>query len=125
SALHEQMEQQSVTIAKGGIYASLNARTAILAAMNPVLGKYNAFQNLTDNIGDVPIPLLTRFDLIFVIKDQPSLGEDEKMATHILTVHTKKTYTRPPPVEFGLLKKYISYAKKSTPALTKEATDIL
>jgi replicative DNA helicase Mcm len=125
SALHEQMEQQSVTIAKGGIYASLNARTAILAAMNPVLGKYNPFQNLTDNIGDVPIPLLTRFDLIFVIKDQPSLGEDEKLATHILTVHTKKTYTRPPPVEFGLLKKYISYAKKGTPGLTKEATDRL
>ena len=125
SALHEQMEQQSVTIAKGGIYASLNARTAILAAMNPVLGKYNPFQNLTDNIGDVPIPLLTRFDLIFVIKDQPSLGEDEKLAAHILTVHSKKTYARPPPVEFGLLKKYISYAKKGTPSLTKEATDRL
>jgi len=125
SALHEQMEQQSVTIAKGGIYASLNARTAILAAMNPVLGKYNPFQNLTDNIGDVPIPLLTRFDLIFVIKDQPSLGEDEKLATHILTVHSRKTYTKPPPVEFGLLKKYISYAKKGTPSLTKEATDRL
>ncbi|MDV3293340.1 MAG: minichromosome maintenance protein MCM [Nitrososphaerales archaeon] len=125
SALHEQMEQQTITIAKGGIYATLNARTAILAAMNPVLGKYNPFQNLTDNIGDVPIPLLTRFDLIFVIKDQPSLGEDEKLATHILSVHMRKTYPRPPPVEFGLLKKYISYAKKGTPTLTKEATDRL
>jgi replicative DNA helicase Mcm len=125
SALHEQMEQQTVTIAKGGIYASLNARTAILAAMNPVLGKYNAFQNLTENIGDVPIPLLTRFDLIFVIRDQPSLGEDEKLATHILTVHTRKTYTKPPPVEFGLLKKYLAYAKKGAPTLTKEATDRL
>ncbi|MDV3243790.1 MAG: minichromosome maintenance protein MCM [Nitrososphaerales archaeon] len=125
SALHEQMEQQTVTVAKGGIYASLNARTAILAAMNPVLGKYNPFQNLTDNIGDLPIPLLTRFDLIFVIKDQPSMGEDEKLATHILSVHTKKTYTKAPPVEFDLLKKYISYAKKGTPTLTKEATDRL
>ena len=125
SALHEQMEQQTVTVAKGGIYASLNARTAILAAMNPVLGKYNPFQNLTDNIGDVPIPLLTRFDLIFVIKDQPSLGEDEKLATHILSVHTRKAYARPPPVEFGLLKKYISYSKKSTPTLTREAVERL
>jgi replicative DNA helicase Mcm len=123
SALHEQMEQQVVTIAKGGIYASLNARTAILGAMNPVLGKYNPFQNLTDNIGDIPVPLLTRFDLIFVIKDQPSLGEDEKLAAHILTVHSRKTYTKPPPVEFGLLKKYIAYAKKGTPSLTKEAND--
>jgi replicative DNA helicase Mcm len=125
SALHEQMEQQRVTIAKGGIYASLNARTSILAAMNPVLGKYNPFQNLTDNIGDVPVPLLTRFDLIFVIKDQPSLGEDEKLASHILSVHSRKTYARPPPVEFALLKKYIAYAKKGTPDLTKEAVDRL
>jgi replicative DNA helicase Mcm len=125
SALHEQMEQQRVTIAKGGIYASLNARTAILAAMNPVLGKYNPFQNLTDNIGDVPIPLLTRFDLIFVIKDQPSLGEDEKLASHILSIHSRKGFARPPPVEFGLMKKYISYAKKGTPTLTKEAMERL
>jgi len=125
SALHEQMEQNVVTIAKGGIYASLNARTAILAAMNPVLGRYNPFQNLTDNIGNVPIPLLTRFDLIFVIKDQPSLGEDEKLASHILAVHTRKSYPRPPPVEFGLLKKYIAFSKKGTPTLTKEAVDRL
>ncbi|MBI3841116.1 MAG: ATP-binding protein, partial [Thaumarchaeota archaeon] len=71
TALHEAMEQGTVTIAKGGIYATLNARTAILAACNPVLGRYNPFQNLIENIGTLPIPLLTRFDLIFVIKDQP------------------------------------------------------
>jgi DNA replicative helicase MCM subunit Mcm2 (Cdc46/Mcm family)/intein/homing endonuclease len=58
SALHEQMEQQTVTIAKGGIYATLNARTAILAATNPILGKYNPYQNLIDNI-TLPIPLLS------------------------------------------------------------------
>ncbi len=120
TALHEQMEQQTVTIAKGGIYASLNARTAILAACNPILGKYNAFQNLTDNI-ELPIPLLTRFDLIFVIKDQPQPAEDEKLATHILSVHARKAYATTPPVEFGLLKKYISYAKKISPNLNKDA----
>jgi len=122
TALHEQMEQQSVTIAKGGIYAALNARTAILAACNPVLGKYNPFQNLTDNIPDLPIPLLTRFDLIFVIKDQPAPAEDEKLAAHILSVHQRKAYAAPPPVEFSLLKKHIAYAKKITPTLNKEAT---
>ncbi len=125
TALHEQMEQQSVTIAKGGIYAALNARTAILAACNPVLGRYNPFQNLTDNISTLPIPLLTRFDLIFVIRDQPAPAEDERLASHILSVHQRKSYTAPPPVEFSLLKKYISYAKKISPTLTKEAVQRL
>ena len=125
TALHEQMEQQTVTIAKAGIYASLNARTAILAACNPVLGKYNPFQNLTENIETLPIPLLTRFDLIFVIKDQPAPAEDERLASHILAVHTRKAYATAPPVEFSLLKKYISYVKKTSPSLTKEATDRL
>jgi replicative DNA helicase Mcm len=124
SALHEQMEQQQVTVAKGGIYATLNARTAILAATNPLLGKYNPFQNLTDNI-NLPIPLLTRFDLIFVIKDQPAPAEDEKLASHILSVHARKTYASPPPVEFGLLKKYLAYAKKKNPTLTSGASERL
>jgi replicative DNA helicase Mcm len=125
TALHEMMEQQTVTIAKGGIYATLNARTAILAACNPVLGRYNPFQNLTENIGTLPIPLLTRFDVIFVFRDQPSPAEDERLATHILSVHTRRTYTTPPPIEFNLLKKYISYAKRVSPTLTKAAVDRL
>jgi replicative DNA helicase Mcm len=121
TALHEMMEQQTVTIAKGGIYATLNARTAILAACNPILGRYNSFQNLIENIENLPIPLLTRFDLIFVIRDQPSPAEDERLASHILSVHANRSYTTPPPIEFSLLKKYISYAKKVSPVLTKEA----
>jgi replicative DNA helicase Mcm len=125
TALHEQMEQQTVTIAKGGIYASLNARTAILAACNPVLGRYNPFQNLMDNISGLPIALLTRFDLIFVIKDQPAPAEDERLASHILSVHTRKAYATSPPVEFSLLKKYLAYVKKGSPNLTKDATDRL
>ena len=125
TALHEQMEQNTITIAKGGIYATLNARTAILAACNPVLGKYNPFQNLTENIETLPIPLLTRFDLIFVIKDQPAPAEDERLASHILAVHAKKTYATAPPVEFSLLKKYISFVKKISPSMSKEATERL
>jgi replicative DNA helicase Mcm len=125
TALHEMMEQQTVTIAKGGIYATLNARTAILAACNPVLGRYNPFQNLTENIGTLPVPLLTRFDIIFVFRDQPSPAEDEKLASHILAVHSRRSYTTPPPIEFSLLKKYLTYAKRVSPSLTKEAVDRL
>ena len=123
TALHEMMEQQTVTIAKGGIYATLNARTAILAACNPVLGRYNPFQNLTENIGTLPIPLLTRFDIIFVFRDQPSPAEDEKLASHILAVHTRRSYTTPPPIEFSLLKKYLTYVKRVSPTLSKAAAD--
>ncbi len=114
----------TVTIAKGGIYATLNARTSILAALNPILGKYNSYQNLTDNI-NLPIPLLTRFDLIFVIKDTPTASQDERLATHILEVHRKRGYTSPPPIQFDLLKKYFAYAKKTAPSLTKEAVERL
>src|SRR5437899_1899800 len=124
SALHEQMEQQTCTIAKGGIYATLNARTAILAAINPVLGKYDAYQNLTDNI-NLPIPLLTRFDLIFVIRDTPTPAQDELLASHILEVHRKRGFTTAPPVQFDLLKKYITFVKKMTPTLTREAEERL
>jgi len=120
SALHEQMEQQTITIAKGGIYATLNARTAILAATNPILGKYNPYQNLIDNI-TLPIPLLTRFDLIFVLRDTPVPGQDEKLATHILDVHRKRAYVEAPPIHFELLKKYIAYAKNFSPVLSMEA----
>ena len=119
------IEQQTVTIAKGGNYATLNARTAILAACNPVLGRYNPFQNLTENIGTLPIPLLTRFDIIFVFRDQPSPAEDERLATHILAVHARRSYTTPPPIEFSLLKKYLTYSKRVSPTLTKPAIDRL
>jgi replicative DNA helicase Mcm len=123
TALHEMMEQHTVTIAKGGIYATLNARTAILAACNPVLGRYNPFQNLTENIGTLPIPLLTRFDIIFVFRDQPTPAEDERLASHILAVHAKKSYATAPPIEFTLLKKYLTYCKRISPDLTKPAVD--
>ena len=118
TALHEAMEQQTVTVSKAGIYATLNARTAILAASNPVLGRYNPYQNLIENIGTLPLPLLSRFDLIFVFRDQPTPDEDERLASHILSVHAKKSYAAPPPVEFSLLKKYLTYAKRLSPELT-------
>ena len=125
TALHEAMEQNTVTVAKGGIYATLNARTSILAASNPVLGRYNPFQNLIENIGTLPLPLLSRFDLIFVFRDQPTPDEDERLASHILAVHAKKTYATPPPIEFNLLKKYMTYAKRITPTLTAKANERL
>ena len=125
TSLHEAMEQNTVTVAKGGIYATLNARTSILAASNPALGRYNPYQNLIENIGTLPLPLLSRFDLIFVFRDLPTPSEDEQLADHILSVHAKKTYATLPPIEFRLLKKYLTYAKRITPSLTPKAMERL
>ncbi|HEY4679836.1 MAG TPA: minichromosome maintenance protein MCM [Nitrosarchaeum sp.] len=122
SALHEVMEQQSASIAKGGIVATLNARTSILAAANPMYGKYDPFKNITENV-NLPIPLLTRFDLIFVVRDIPGREKDEKIARHIIELHTPQGTDKRSVIDVDTLTKYLSYAKRSSPDLTKEAEE--
>ena len=122
SALHEVMEQQSASIAKGGIVATLNARTSILAAANPMYGKYDPFKNITENV-NLPIPLLTRFDLIFVVRDVPSKEKDTRIAKHILNLHRSSPADTKSLIDVDILTKYLSYAKKIEPVLTKEAED--
>ncbi|HXV38481.1 MAG TPA: minichromosome maintenance protein MCM [Nitrosopumilaceae archaeon] len=122
SALHEVMEQQSASIAKGGIVATLNARTSILAAANPMYGKYDPFKNITENV-NLPIPLLTRFDLIFVVRDVPSKEKDTRIAKHILNLHRSSPTDTKSLIDVDILTKYLSYAKKMEPVLTKEAED--
>lgn len=119
-AIHEAMEQHTVSVAKGGIVATLNARTAILAAANPALGRYDPYKTVTENI-NLPVTILSRFDLIFVLKDVPEKDLDEKMSTHILQLHKMGTAPVETPIPPDLLRKYISYAKNIKPALTDEA----
>ena len=120
SALHEVMEQQSASIAKGGIVATLNARTSILAAANPMFGKYDPFKNLTENV-NLPIPLLTRFDLIFVVRDIPQEERDRLIAQHIISQHGESGTDTTSLIDIDILTKYLSYAKRLDPALTKGA----
>jgi replicative DNA helicase Mcm len=122
SALHEVMEQQSASIAKGGIVATLNARTSILAAANPMYGKYDPFKNITENV-NLPIPLLTRFDLIFVVRDIPSKEKDSKIARHIINLHTPAGNDTRSLIDVDTLTKYLSYAKRMNPVLTKDAEE--
>ena len=120
SALHEVMEQQSASIAKGGIVATLNARTSILAAANPIYGKYDPFKNIHENV-NLPIPLLTRFDLIFVVRDIPTPQQDRDIAQHILSQHGTYGTDTTSLVDIDILTKYLAYAKRIDPVLTKEA----
>jgi len=119
-AIHEAMEQHTVSVAKGGIVATLNARTAILAAANPTLGRYDPYRNAAENIA-LPVTILSRFDLIFVLKDLPEKEADTKMSEHILELHRGGAVQTESQIAPDLLRKYISYAKNVTPVLTKDA----
>jgi replicative DNA helicase Mcm len=121
-AIHEALEQHTVSVAKGGIVATLNARAAVLAAANPSLGRYDPYRNITDNIS-LPVTLLTRFDLLFIMKDIPEPDSDSRMSEHILTLHRLKTTPEEPPLLPDLLRKYIAYAKRIEPALSEEAVN--
>lgn len=120
--IHETLESHTVSIAKGGIVATLNARTAVLAAANPTLGRYNAFQSVIENIS-LPVTLLSRFDLIFLMRDVPEQEYDAKLAEHILGLHRGGVASAPVPPQ--ILRKYIAYSKQIEPALTQEAADRL
>jgi replicative DNA helicase Mcm len=123
-AIHEVMEQHTVSVAKGGIVATLNARTSILAAANPSLGRYDPYRTVAENIS-LPVTILSRFDLIFILRDVPEKTQDEQMTEHILNLHRTGVTPVEPPIEPELFRKYISYAKNIKPVLTQEALERL
>ncbi|MFB0543327.1 MAG: AAA family ATPase, partial [Candidatus Bathyarchaeia archaeon] len=120
NAIHPAMEQQVVPIAKGGIVATLNARTSILAAANPALGRYNPYQTIAQNI-NLPVTILSRFDLIFILRDEPNTESDTRMSEHILALHRGGRAPVEPPLNPELLRKYISYTKQLRPVISEEA----
>ncbi len=119
-AIHEAMEQHTVSVAKGGIVATLNARTAVLAAANPSLGRYEPNRTVAENIS-LPVTILSRFDLIFVLRDVPNKEADSKMSRHILEMHRRGISPVEAQVNAELLRKYVSYAKTVKPELSEEA----
>jgi DNA replication licensing factor MCM6 len=88
-AIHVAMEQQTISIAKAGIHATLNARTSILAAANPIFGRYDRSKSLRFNV-DISPPIMSRFDLFFVIFDEKRDDEDLNIANHIVSMHRLK-----------------------------------
>merc|ERR1712151_789101 len=87
TAIHEVMEQQTVSIAKAGITTTLNCRTTVLAAANPVYGRYNPYKSPVENT-DLPAALLSRFDLLFLLLDTVNNEKDKELALHVCKVHS-------------------------------------
>ncbi len=121
SAMHEAMEQQSITVSKANVQASLRAETSVLAAANPKLGRFNPEESLGSQF-DLPVTLINRFDVIFPLRDIPNKEKDRKIARHVLEEH--KTQGRKMEIPRDLFRKYIAYAKqKIFPQLSDEAID--
>src|SRR3989338_3673800 len=120
SAMHEALEQQSISVAKANIQATLSSKTTVLAAANPKFGRFDPHGIIAEQI-DMPPTLINRFDLIFPIKDVPDPENDERLAKHILQLQQTPDLIEPE-IPSGLLKKYIAYARqKSSPVLTDSA----
>lgn len=125
TAIHEVMEQQTISISKAGITTTLNARASILAAANPLYGRYNTKMSPNDNI-NLPAALLSRFDILFLILDKPSVSEDAKLAEHVAFVHMHNKHPAQEnevSVEEETLRQFISIARQFRPVISKEVNE--
>ncbi|GAA5813588.1 minichromosome maintenance protein 5 [Mucor flavus] len=126
-AIHEAMEQQTISIAKAGITTILNSRTSVLAAANPVFGRYDDMKSAGENI-DFQTTILSRFDMIFIVKDDHNEARDMSIARHVLNVHMNRQTQDAVMGEIDLdkMKAYINYCKtKCAPRLTPSAAEKL
>ncbi|KAL8856870.1 MAG: hypothetical protein Q9178_006587 [Gyalolechia marmorata] len=123
-AIHEAMEQQTISIAKAGIQATLNARTSILAAANPVGGRYNRKTTLRANI-NMSAPIMSRFDLFFVILDECNETVDRHLAQHIVNIHRLRDDFITPEFSTEQLQRYIRFARTFKPEFSPEAKTLL
>jgi replicative DNA helicase Mcm len=138
SAMHEALEQQTVSVAKAGITATLNARCPVLAAANPKWGRFTRDRTISEQI-DLPPTLLSRFDVIYSIQDQPDQARDRLLAGRILQSHqegearlvmredgTAPGFSSTTPFSPDFLRKYIAWARRNVrPVLSNEALKTL
>lgn len=127
TAIHEVMEQQTVSIAKAGIMTTLNARVSILAAANPAYGRYNMKRSITDNL-QLPPALLSRFDLLWLIKDESNKEKDLELAQHVLYIHANPTAVATEEqdvIDMQTMRRYISLCQTKKPTVPERLSDRL
>jgi DNA replication licensing factor MCM7 len=129
TAIHEVMEQQTISISKAGITTTLNARTSILAAANPLYGRYNPRISPVDNI-NLPAALLSRFDVLFLMLDTPSREADEELAQHVTYVHMHNKHPEVDASEGVVfspheVRQYIAQARSWRPNVPKNVSDYM
>jgi DNA replication licensing factor MCM6 len=123
-AIHEAMEQQTISITKAGIQATLNARASILAAANPIHGRYDRSKTLRANV-QLSAPILSRFDLFFVVLDECDEVADYNVAKHIIDVHRCDEAVVDPPFSQDQMLRYLRFARTLNPQITEESRRIL
>lgn len=128
-AIHEAMEQQTISIAKAGITTMLKSRASVLAAANPPSGRYDDLKTAQENI-DLQSTILSRFDLIFIVKDERSMDRDKQIARFVMAVHTNGNEAVEVDEEARrrelFLQRYIQYAKQRCfPRLSEQASRLL
>ncbi|XXZ99666.1 minichromosome maintenance protein 5 [Meyerozyma guilliermondii] len=128
-AIHEAMEQQTISIAKAGITTVLNSRTSVLAAANPIFGRYDDLKSPGENI-DFQTTILSRFDMIFIVKDDHNEARDLSIARHVMNVHTGNSNNQDSlqegEISVDKMKRYIQYCKlRCAPRLSADASERL
>ncbi|EJD53171.1 MCM-domain-containing protein [Auricularia subglabra TFB-10046 SS5] len=123
TAIHEVMEQQTISISKAGITTTLNARTSILAAANPLYGRYNPKVSPVENI-NLPAALLSRFDILFLLLDKPSREDDERLAQHVTHVHMHGSHPNLEyePIPPEIMRHYIAQARQKRPTVPQHVS---
>lgn len=125
-AIHEAMEQQTISIAKAGITTVVNSRASVLEAANPIAGRYDDLKTAQDNI-DLQTTILSRFDLIFIVKDVRMYDQDKRIASHIIKVHASGAAASCKSTEASegenWLKRYIEYCRATCkPRLSEKSS---
>lgn len=123
-AIHEAMEQQTISLAKAGVRATLNARTSILAAANPINGRYDRSKSLQQNIM-LSAPIMSRFDLFFILVDECNEVIDYAIARRIVDLHTNQAQIVDQVYQREDVLRYIQFARQFKPVVTKESMDLL